>query len=234
MPLSGRKFHGVCMQRLIDGVHHFKSNIFGSQRELFEQLAKGQTPQTLFITCSDSRIDPNLLTQASPGELFIMRNAGNLVPPYGASQGGESATVEFAVAGLGVTDVIVCGHSHCGAMKGLLSPPSVKDFPAFTHWLSHAETTRRLVSDKYADRDGAALLNVTIQENVLAQLENLRTHPVIASGLSMNKIKLHGWIYKIETGEVFGFKPESGQFQLLNAQPATGRKQEDNFVFVDV
>jgi len=222
------------MQSLINGIHQFKSNIFGTQRELFEQLAKGQTPQTLFITCSDSRIDPNLLTQASPGELFIIRNAGNLVPPYGASQGGEAATIEFAVAALGVRDVIVCGHSHCGAMKGVLAPPSSRDFPALTQWLGHAETTRRLVSEKYVEHEGAALLNVTIQENVLAQLENLRTHPVIASGLSLNKLKLHGWIYKIETGEVFGYKPESGQFQLLNAQPALGRKQEENFVFVDV
>jgi len=222
------------MQSLINGIHQFKSDIFGTQRELYEQLAKGQTPQTLFITCSDSRIDPNLLTQASPGELFIIRNAGNLVPPYGASQGGEAATIEFAVAALAVRDVIVCGHSHSGAMKGVLAPPSSRDFPALTLWLGHAETTRRLVSEKYVEHEGAALLNVTIQENVLAQLENLRTHPVIASGLSLNKLKLHGWIYKIETGEVFGYKPESGQFQLLNAQPALGRKQEENFVFVDV
>lgn len=211
------------MQRLIDGIHHFKTTIFGTQRELFEELAKGQSPQTLFITCSDSRIDPNLITQTTPGELFIMRNAGNLVPPYGASQGGEAATIEFAVAGLGVKDVIVCGHSHCGAMKGLLDPPSARDFPALTHWLSYAESTRRIVADKYAERDSPALLNVTIQENVLAQLENLRTHPVIASCLAQNKIKLHGWVYKIETGEVFGYNPENGQFSLLNEQPARGK-----------
>ena len=211
------------MQRLIDGIHHFKTTIFGTQRELFEELAKGQSPQTLFITCSDSRIDPNLITQTTPGELFIMRNAGNLVPPYGASQGGEAATIEFAVAGLGVKDVIVCGHSHCGAMKGLLDPPSARDFPALTHWLSHAESTRRIVADKYAERDSQALLNVTIQENVLAQLENLRTHPVIASCLAQNKIKLHGWVYKIETGEVFGYNPENEQFSLLNKQPARGK-----------
>ncbi|MCC3247293.1 carbonic anhydrase [Methylocystis sp. WRRC1] len=222
------------MQRLIQGLHHFQNAVFGSQRELFERLAKGQAPETLFITCSDSRIDPNLLTQTVPGELFIMRNAGNLVPPYGASQGGEAATIEFAVAGLGVKEIVVCGHSHCGAMKGLLDPPPAKDFPALTQWLGHAESTRRVVRDKYADREGASLINITIQENVLAQLENLRTHPVVASGLAQSKLKLHGWVYKIETGEVFGYDPESGQFRLLTEQPSHRTDRERQFEPLDV
>lgn len=222
------------MQRLIQGLHHFQNAVFGSQRELFERLANGQAPETLFITCSDSRIDPNLLTQTVPGELFIMRNAGNLVPPYGASQGGEAATIEFAVAGLGVKEIVVCGHSHCGAMKGLLDPPPAKDFPALTQWLGHAESTRRVVRDKYADREGASLINITIQENVLAQLENLRTHPVVASGLAQGKLKLHGWVYKIETGEVFGYDPESGQFRLLTEQPSHRTDRERQFEPLDV
>lgn len=235
------------MQKLIEGLHHFQSELFGSQRELFERLAHGQSPETLFITCSDSRINPNLLTQTEPGELFILRNAGNIVPPYGAGQGGEAATIEFAVAGLGVKDIIVCGHSHCGAMKGLLDPPSPRDFPALAQWLSHAEITRRIVRDKYAgsvfghaparpgkdatghkygDRESASLLNVTIQENVLAQMENLRTHPVVASGLAQGKLKLHGWVYKIETGQVFGYDPGDGQFKTLDKQPPAGPGQE--------
>ena len=222
------------MQKLMEGLHHFQTAIFGSQRELFERLAKGQSPETLFITCSDSRIDPNLLTQTEPGELFILRNAGNLVPPYGASQGGEAATIEFAVAGLGVKEIIVCGHSHCGAMKGLLEPPPAKDFPALTHWLSHAESTRRVVRDKYAGREGASLLNVTIQENVLAQLENLRTHPVVASGLAQGKLKLHGWVYKIETGEVFAYDPQSSQFAPLNEQPTERPAPRRELAPVDV
>jgi len=206
------------MQNLIEGLHRFQTDIFGTQRELFERLAEGQSPEVLFITCSDSRINPNLLTQTEPGELFILRNAGNIVPPYGAAQGGEAATIEFAVAGLGVKDVIVCGHSHCGAMKGLLEPPPQRDFPALTQWLSHAESTRRIVRDKYVGREGPSLLNVTIQENVLAQMENLRTHPVVASGLAQGKLKLHGWVYKIETGEVFGYDSGTGQFLRLTEQ----------------
>lgn len=203
------------MQKLIRGIHHFQSNLFRSQRELFERLAGGQHPDTLFITCSDSRINPNLITQTEPGELFILRNAGNIVPPHGAANGGEGATVEFAVAGLGVQDIIVCGHSHCGAVRGLLHPESLQDMPTVAAWLSHAEATRRIMREKYSDRAGAAQLTTAVEENVLVQLENLRTHPTVAAGLALGKLKLHAWVYKIETGEVFAYDPERGQFVSL-------------------
>src|SRR5688572_22576048 len=129
------------MQKLIEGLHHFQSQIFSSQRELFERLARGQTPDALFITCSDSRINPNLITQTEPGDLFIIRNAGNIIPPHGAANGGEGATIEYAVAALGVKDIIVCGHSHCGAMKALLEPERLVNLPTVGAWLSHAEAT---------------------------------------------------------------------------------------------
>ncbi len=204
------------MRKLIQGIHHFQSTLFGSQRELFERLAQGQSPDALFITCSDSRINPNLLTQTEPGELFILRNAGNIVPRYEKYLGGEAATIEFAVAGLGIKDIIICGHSHCGAMKAVVEPASIKSLPALSHWLSHADQTRSVIREKYADINGDALLMATIQENVLGQMENLHTHPVVASGISEGKLKLHGWVYKIETGEVFGYNPQTCQFQLLN------------------
>jgi carbonic anhydrase len=212
------------MQKLIQGIHHFQANIFSSRRQLFERLAQGQNPQALFITCADSRINPNLLTQTEPGELFILRNAGNIVPPYGAANGGEGATIEFAVAGLGVQDIIVCGHSLCGAMKGLLAPESLQDLPAMASWLTHAEATRRIMREKYADRVGNALLTTTVEENVLVQIENLRTHPAVASRLAQGKLALHGWVYKIETGEVFSYSPQLGQFvPLPEAVDADGR-----------
>jgi carbonic anhydrase len=200
------------MQKLLQGIHHFQANLFSSQRDLFERLAQGQTPDALFITCSDSRINPNLVTQTDPGDLFILRNAGNIIPPHGAANGGEGATIEFAVAGLGVQDIIVCGHSHCGAMKGLLHPQSLGDLPAMAAWLSNAEATRRIMRDKYGDRTGEALLTTATEENVLVQLENLRTHPSVAAGLARGKLKLHGWMYKIETGQVFAYDPDRGQF----------------------
>jgi carbonic anhydrase len=203
------------MQKLVDGIHQFQHNIFSSQRELFERLAKGQNPETLFITCSDSRINPNLLTQTEPGELFILRNAGNIIPPYGACFGGEAATIEYAVSILNVKDIIVCGHSLCGAMSGLLDPESLEGMPAVKSWLAHAEATRRIMDRNYRHLEGTARLTAAVEENVLVQLENLRTHPAVAVGISCGNLKLHGWVYKIETGQVFAFDPGQGQFGPL-------------------
>jgi carbonic anhydrase len=200
------------VQKLIQGIHQFQNENFRPLQGLFEQLAKGQNPDTLFITCSDSRIDPNLLTRSKPGDLFILRNAGNIVPPHGAASGGEAATIEFAVAVLGVKDIILCGHSHCGAMKGLLNPEQVASLPAVSSWLSHADKTRRIVKDNYTHLDGDRLLTATVEENVLVQLENLRTLPAVASRLVRGDLHLHGWVYKIETGEVFAYDLTCGQF----------------------
>ena len=203
------------MQKLIQGIHQFQGKSFVPLQGLFEQLAKGQKPETLFITCSDSRIDPSLLTQAKPGDLFILRNAGNIVPPHGAGNGGEAATIEFAVAALGVKDIIICGHSHCGAMQGLLKPEQLASLPAVSSWLSHAETTRRIMRENYGHLEGERLLTATVEENVLVQLENLRTLPAVGSRLVRGDLHLHGWVYKIETGEVFAYDVENAQFVKL-------------------
>jgi len=211
------------MQKLIQGLHQFQAHVFSSQRELFERLAHGQQPDALFITCSDSRINPNLLTQTGPGELFILRNAGNIIPPYGAANGGEGATVEFAVSALAVKDIIVCGHSHCGAVKGLLHPEGLSDMPSVAAWLSHAEATRRIVKENYAHLAGEARLTAAIEENVLVQIENLRTHPSVASRLARGDLKLHGWVYNFERGEVFAYDPEFGQFLPLGIQSEAAR-----------
>ncbi len=204
------------MQKLVNGIHEFQSEVFSDKQELFEKLAEGQQPLALFITCSDSRIDPSLLTQTQPGELFIMRNAGNIVPPYGAVKGGEAATIEFAVAALKVKDIIVCGHSHCGAMAGLLHPEKLETLPAVRSWLGHAEATGRIVRENYPHiTEEAARLTLTVEENVLVQLENLRTHPTVAAALGRKEINLHGWVYKFETGQVFSYSPKSNEFQSL-------------------
>jgi carbonic anhydrase len=203
------------VQQLVAGVHKFKHEVFRQQRELFQRLAEGQSPQTLFITCSDSRIDPNLITHTDPGDLFVLRNAGNIVPAYGAGSGGELATIEFAVTGLGVSDIVVCGHSHCGAMKGLLHPEYLEEMPAVADFLKHAETTLRIVKSRYSDLHGEPLLDAAIEENVLVQLENLQTHPAVAAALAGGKLKLHAWLYDIASGEVFAFADEVGQFVPL-------------------
>jgi len=203
------------MHRLIQGIHAFQQNEFRSERELFERLAKGQNPETLFITCSDSRINPALLTGTKPGELFILRNAGNIVPPFGALRGGEAATVEYAVSVLGVQDIIVCGHSACGAMGALLDLPTVEELPAVKDWLFHAETTRQIMRTNYKDLSREDQVNVAIQENVLVQIDNLRTHPAVAARIARGDIGLHAWVYKIGTGDVFAYDAAQGQFNPL-------------------
>ena len=212
------------MQKLIDGVHYFQNVGFRQQQELFERLAGGQNPEACFITCADSRIDPNLITNAKPGQLFIVRNAGNVIPCYGTSNNGELAAVEFAVGVLGVKDIIVCGHTHCGAMKGVLNPDSLSSLPTLKEWLRHCDSTAEIIKDHYTHLSGEELYTATAEENVLVQLEHLRTLPIIASRASRGQINLHGWMYKFETGEVFVYDSAIGQFAKLSEENGLGIK----------
>jgi carbonic anhydrase len=194
------------MRKLITGLREFKASYFSTHQELFEQLSHGQKPRVLFITCSDSRIDPNLITQTEVGELFVIRNAGNIIPPYGAANGGEGASLEYAIHALDIQQIVVCGHSHCGAMKGLLKLEKLREeMPLVYEWLRHAEATRRLVKENYGAYQGEELLEIAIAENVLTQIENLKTYPVVHSRLYQGKLKIYGWVYHIETGEVLAY-----------------------------
>jgi carbonic anhydrase len=207
------------MKRLIQGLHEFQTKYFSTHRELFELLSQGQHPRILFITCSDSRIDPNLITQTEPGEMFIIRNAGNIIPAYGATNGGEGAAVEYAVHALGIQEIIVCGHSHCGAMKGLLQIDKLaEDMPLVYEWLKHAEATRRIIKEHYQEYEGEERMNATIEENVLTQLENLRSYPVIQSRLKSGQLHLHGWVYEIESGEIFAYDPIKADYVPAKTQ----------------
>lgn len=215
------------MEKLVRGIHEFQTAHFNEHQELFTKLSKGQEPEALLITCSDSRIVPDLLTQTQPGELFVIRNAGNIIPPYGAANGGEGATIEFAVAALNVKHIIVMGHSHCGAMKGLLNPDGLTQLPLVAGWLKHAEATRRVVSECYQDVSGEDLLNATIKENVLMQLDNIRTYPAVAARLAKAALTLHGWVYHIESGQILAFDPELSKFapiSLDQIKPAVSQK----------
>jgi carbonic anhydrase len=216
------------MQKLVEGIHQFQQDIFGSKQRLFERLTEGQNPLALFITCSDSRIDPSLLTQTEPGELFIMRNAGNIVPPHGTISGGEAATIEFAVKALGVKDIVICGHSHCGAMSGLLEPEKLDELPAVRHWLSYADSTRRIMQENYRHiSEPTARLTATVEENVLVQLEQLRTHPSVAAALASKALNIHGWVYKFESGQVFAYHPDREQY--LPIEGKTARSSDTKF-----
>lgn len=206
------------MQKLIEGLHRFQSEVFSTQRELFTRLSQGQSPEVMFITCSDSRINPGLITQTGPGDMFVMRNAGNIVPSYSHGTQGEDATIEFALVHLRIKHIVVCGHSKCGAMQGLLKPEALETLPAMKVWLKHAEGTRRLMQDNYKHLKDDALLTATAEENVLVQLENLRTHPAVQQRLADRELTLHGWVYKLETGQMFNYEPNSGQFLALFPQ----------------
>ncbi|PLS68261.1 MAG: carbonate dehydratase [Cyanobacteria bacterium M5B4] len=209
------------MQELIEGVRDFRNRYFCTHQDLFEQLAKGQHPKVLFITCSDSRIDPNMLVDADLGELFVIRNAGNIVPHYSNSKGGEGATIEYALKALEVDEVIVCGHTHCGAMKGLFKLEKLKkEMPLVYEWLLHAEETRRVIKDKCTTCNEEELVELAVAENVLTQLENLRSYPIVQEKLRAGKLNLYGWIYDIETGNVLIYNPDRGQFLPAFTDPA--------------
>ena len=213
------------MQELIKGVHHFQNIGFQERESLFARLKEGQEPEAFLITCADSRIVPNLITNSEPGQLFIVRNVGNIVPCHGTGNHAELAAVEYAVMELGIEDLIVCGHTGCGAMTALLNNPPLdapSRTPAVTHWLQYAESTRQIVREHYRHLKGQALINAAAEENVLVQLEHLRTLPVVAARVSSGKVRLHGWMYKIDTGEVFFYESQVGQFVKFGAAAADG------------
>lgn len=199
------------MEKLISGIARFKSSSYEERKKLFSELATGQSPEVLFITCSDSRIDPNLVTQTEPGDLFVIRNAGNIVPPNVRVAGGVTASIEFAVAALGVTHIVVCGHSDCGAMKGALNPDALTDLPHVQNWLEHSRGAVDAVRARSGGDDSNILSQVT-EENVVQQLQHLRTHPAVLSKLATGDIELHGWVYDIEHGSIDAFDETSGQF----------------------
>jgi carbonic anhydrase len=215
------------VEKIIAGVHSFCRNVYPKNHQFFEQLAvKQQKPVALFITCADSRVHPNLITQTEPGDLFLIRNAGNLVPPHGAPAGGETATVEYAVEVLGIRNIIICGHSQCGAMKALLSSDSLDHLPAVKAWCAHAEATRRIVRQKYRNLNGDELAVAATEENVLVQMNNLSTHPCIAARLAAEELHIHGWYYDIARGQVLQYHPTQGRFVEIgdDAQQAHPRR----------
>lgn len=200
------------MEKLIQGIHAFQANVFRRNLDFFRDLADGQAPQALFITCSDSRVVPELITQTDPGDLFVLRNVGNIVPPHGSPSGAVASGIEYAVRALKVKDIVVCGHTRCGAMDGLLNPDTLAALPRVREWLRHADACRAVLDSAYGHLTGEARWKVAAEENVLTQLENLRTHPAVADGLANGALKLHGWVYKMESGQVFAYDPADGQF----------------------
>ncbi|WP_085588245.1 carbonic anhydrase [Pseudomonas sp. B14(2017)] len=208
------------MKNLIEGLIKFQREAFPQRSNLFKHLASTQSPKTLFIACSDSRVVPELLTQQEPGELFVVRNAGNIVPSYGPEPGGVSATVEYAVAVLGVTDVVICGHSDCGAMTAIAQCKCLDHLPAVSNWLRYAEGAKVINAGRLHSNDSARLASL-VKENVIAQLANLQTHPSVRIAQEQGKLNLHGWVYDIASGGIDALDNTSGQFVSIVDYPAT-------------
>lgn len=203
------------MQTLINGVQEFKRTVFPAQRELYEQLAAGQSPEALMITCADSRIDPNLLTQTLPGELFVVRNAGNIIPPHGSGSLSEAAAIEFAVETLGIPHIVVCGHSRCGAMEALVRGAEFIESPALREWVGFASDALAGLPRRMGTQ--SEVITRVAQNNVLLQLDNLRTHRCVANAVNRGRLHLHGWFYRFETGNILRYDHRQRSFVPLVA-----------------
>jgi carbonic anhydrase len=191
------------MDHIIDGVLRFQRDVYPNRQALFHDLALGQSPLAMFIGCADSRIVPEMLTQQGPGSLFVVRNAGNIVPPNSNQPGGVTASIEYAVAVLGVPDIVICGHSGCGAMTAILrGAEQLEKLPAVARWLHYADAARDAVAAAHSHSTEEEKLNALIHENVLAQLDHLLTHPAVADAVHKQQLRLHGWVYDIGSGNV--------------------------------
>jgi carbonic anhydrase len=192
------------LEELKAGIRKFRLGVYPENKDTYVKAAsEPQAPHSLIVTCADSRIDPELITQSQPGDVFVTRNVGNLVPAYGEMLGGVSAVIEYAVTALKVRHVVICGHSDCGAMKGLLNPGALEKMPTVKSWLKNAHAALS-VANSLAERDEkpSVLMQRVTEENVLLQMQHLRTHPSVAGAMARGDLTISGWIYDIGKGEV--------------------------------
>jgi carbonic anhydrase len=207
------------VKKLINGIVDFRKNVRPTVKDTFALLALGQRPDTLFIACSDSRVVPNLFASTEPGDLFVIRNVGNLIPPHGeadAGPGSEAAAIEFALATLPITEVIVCGHSECGAIGALSQGQAREEAPAFSCWLRHGEGSLRQLQGGASLGNHLERHNQLSQLNVLEQLEHLKTYPVVRERLARGELRLHGWYFDIKEANVYEYEPSEARFHLID------------------
>ena len=212
--------HGGCIL-LQEGYVRFRTEVFPQWKAHFQLLRESQSPEILFITCADSRVVPSLIFQTEPGDMFLCRNAGNVVPPAGERAGGVSATIEYAVEVLKVAHVIICGHSDCGAVRAAMQPQLSDDLPLVRPWLHYVESAQRSASGffRFTGTDPESQLRDRVCANVVGQLQNLGTQPAVASALQGGTLQTHGMYYDIMTGEVEMYVPDQQLFRSFEALP---------------
>jgi carbonic anhydrase len=213
------------VKKLLNGIVDFRKNVRPTVKDTFAQLALGQRPDTLFIACSDSRVVPNLFASTEPGDLFVIRNVGNLIPPYepdSEAHGSEAAAIQFGLSNLPISEVIVCGHSECGAIGALAQGAgSSPDVSALNCWLRHGAGSVRELEAGASLGNHLERHNQLSQLNVLAQLEHLKTYPVVQERLAAGQLRLHGWYFDIKGANVYGYEPSEGRFHLIDEAYAT-------------
>ncbi|GGP20598.1 carbonic anhydrase [Silvimonas iriomotensis] len=208
------------LKKLIDGFYRFQGKYFGQENSLFDQLKRGQSPTSLVIGCSDSRVDPALLTDCNPGDMFVVRNVANLVPPYekDGTYHGVSSAIEFAVCDLQVKRIIVLGHSSCGGIGALLKGYNPKTEANFVgRWVRMAESARQYVLDNYGDKPLHEQVRACEMAAIVVSLDNLMSFPFIADAVAQGKLFLVGWYFDIEQGELHQYDAASGNFRSLVA-----------------
>lgn len=201
------------MPKFAAGVVKFQSEVYPEKKDLFEKLSQGQSPEALFIACSDSRVETAMITQTDPGELFICRNAGNIVPPHTDYTGGMTASIEFATQALKVPHIVVCGHTDCGAMKGAMNPEGLDALPHVRQWLGYARAAVDIVNELAPDADDKTRMQMLLEQNVILQLNHLKTHPAVAVRLAKGDLRLHGWVYDIKTGDIVAYDEDEERFE---------------------
>lgn len=209
------------MKKLIQGIIDFRKHRLADYREKFSNLALGQSPDTLFIACSDSRVVPNLFASTDPGDLFVIRNVGNLIPPCDSEgrSGGENsawAAIEFSILQLNISDIVVCGHSECGAIRSILEGRQKVIGEHLKSWLTYGEDAHSMSSKiKFSNGEMIAEHNKISQANVLLQLEHLKTYPLIQEKMKKGRLHLHGWWFDIGSGNVLSYDPSTRRFELI-------------------
>ncbi len=213
------------MKKLINGITDFRRNVLPGYRETFARLALGQSPDALFIACSDSRVAVNLFASSDPGDLFVVRNVGNMIPPcsrngYSVGDESEAAAIEFSLLTLKVSSIIICGHSECGAMQGILDNRLTISSPNLRSWLQYGESALKKLQDGFEINKGLLPHNQLSQINVLEQKFHLESYPIVQELIKKNKLKIYCWWFDIAKADVYSFNETVGKFKLLDDEEA--------------